>query len=63
MSHNLLPPRLESVGPDPEYARRSGRFCGAVPEQGFIQQTGHPGNDGYIGKVKDVPVEAEVTRF
>jgi hypothetical protein len=32
-----------------DYRGGSGRFCGAVHNQGFIQQTGHPGNDGYIG--------------
>src|SRR4051812_48899791 len=36
----------------------SGRFWGAVPPQGFIQEPGHPGNDGYIRDVKDVPIEA-----
>ena len=29
--------------------RGSGRFCGALPDQGFIQQAHHPGNDGDIG--------------
>ena len=27
----------------------SGRFFGALPNQGFIQQANDPGNDGYIG--------------
>ncbi len=37
----------------------SGRFCGAPPEQGFIQESDDPGNDGGIRKVKYVPGEIE----
>ena len=36
----------------------SGRFWGAFPLEGFIQEDAHTGNDGYIGQVKNVPIEA-----
>src|SRR4029453_12050957 len=39
---------------------RSGRFCGASPDQGLEQQPDHPGNDRHVGKVKNVPIEAEI---
>ena len=32
-------------------------------EQGLIQQAYHPGNDGYISEVKNVPVEAPSRGF
>ena len=30
------------------YGGGSGRFCGAIPAQGFIQEADDPGNDGRI---------------
>ena len=34
---------------EPDHCPGSGRFLGALPGQGFIQQAHHPGNDGHIG--------------
>src|SRR5215467_9614978 len=34
----------------------SGRFCGAVPDQGLVKEPDHPGDDGHVGEVEDVPV-------
>src|ERR1039458_9559016 len=33
----------------PDHWPGSGRFLGALPDQGLIQQAHHPGNDGDIG--------------
>src|SRR6476620_9071577 len=41
----------------------SGRFWGVVTPYGFIQEAGDPGNDGYIGEVKDVPIKAPSSGF
>ena len=32
-----------------DYCLGSGRFFGALPDQGLIQQAYNPGNDSYIG--------------
>src|SRR5215469_10563051 len=40
----------------------SGRFCGAVPEYRFIQESRHSGNDCGVGKVKDIPIEMDGLR-
>src|SRR6516164_6708356 len=37
----------------------SGRFCGTRADEGLEQQPDHPGDDGHVGKVKNVPIEAE----
>src|SRR5215831_8831109 len=55
-SRTLVIPRGYRVL-DREYCVRSGRFLGAFPNQGFIQQTNDAGNDGGVGEVKDVPAE------
>src|SRR4051812_5446389 len=36
------------------YRGGSGRFCGMNPEHGIIQQPQNPGNDSYIGEVKNI---------
>src|SRR6476646_2443073 len=41
---------------------RSGRFCGAIRCQRLIQQANNPGNDGYIGQVKNIPIELPIRR-
>src|SRR5262249_17965694 len=41
---------------------RSGRFCGTRADQGLEQQPDHAGDDGHVGKVKNVPIEAETRR-
>ena len=46
------------LGDGPGLWPGSGRFYGAVSEQGFIQQPGNPGNNGYIGQVKNIPAKA-----
>src|SRR5262245_56002395 len=40
----------------------SGRFCGVFRGQRLIQQTNNPGNDGYVGEVKNVPIELPIRR-
>src|SRR5713101_3810922 len=37
----------------------SGRFCGTRADEGLEQQPDHPRDDGHVGKVKNVPIEAE----
>src|ERR1700730_1922416 len=37
----------------------SGRFCGTRADEALEQQPDHPGDDGHVGKVKNVPIEAE----
>src|SRR5512145_2472891 len=40
----------------------SGRFCGAVAQEGLVQEADHAGDDGHVGEVEDVPPEAEARR-
>src|SRR3954452_10934829 len=54
--------RLSKLWPDPSAIGTglwsgSGRFYGAISEQGFIQQPDHPDNNGDIGEVKNIPAE------
>src|SRR6266508_522912 len=41
------------------FSSRSGRFCGAPRQQGLVQQPDHPGHDGHVRQVENVPFEAE----
>src|SRR5262245_30380571 len=48
-SPRTSPSRIFQKSPaSPRLCWGSGRFCGAVPEQRFIQESGHAGNDGGV---------------
>src|ERR1700733_13304832 len=42
---------------------RSGRFYGTPAQQGFIQKSHHPGNNGHIRKVEDIPAKGKPPRI
>jgi hypothetical protein len=42
--------------------RGSGRFCGAFPNEGFVQQTDDASHDGSVGEIEDVPAKPDPLR-